>query len=160
MAEKCVESLQPEIGRELCLVKGKNGEFLGYKREILIENLSERENKMFVCIRCQGIMREVCVSSDCEQLCSCCNKEGEQTNFNLPMSNMVLSFKCSCPLIARDCGWLGDLGGCQDHLDTCGYVYENCKLRCGVVLQRNELTVHEKGNCPQRIVGCKHCRNN
>ena len=157
MAEKCVESLQPEIGREICLVKGKNGEFLGYKRDILIENLSERENKMFVCIRCQGIMREVCVSSDCEQFCSCCKKEGEQTNLNLPMSNMVLSFKCSCPLIARGCGWLGALGGCQDHLDTCGYVYETCKLRCGVVLQRNELKVHEKENCPQRIVECKHC---
>ena len=157
MAEKCVESLQPEIGRELCLVKGKNGEFLGYKRDILIENLSERD-VIFICIRCQGIMREVCLSSGGEQFCSCCKKEGEQTNHNLPMINMVLSFKCSCPLRARGCGWLGDLGGCQDHLDTCGYVYEACKLRCLVVLQRNELKVHEKENCPQRIVECKHCR--
>ena len=158
MAEKCVESLQPEIGRELCLVKGKNGEFLGYKRDILIENLSERENKMFVCIRCQGIMRQVCTSSDGEQFCSCCKKEGEQTNPTLQMDSMVLSFKCTCPLIARSCGWVGALGGCQDHLDTCGYVYETCKLRCGVVLQRNELKVHEKENCTQHIVECKHCR--
>ena len=160
MAEKCIESLQPEIGRELCLVKGKNGEFLGYKRDILIENLSERDNKMFVCIRCQGIMREVCTSSRGEQFCSCCKKEREQTHPNLHMSNSVLSFKCSCPLSARGCGWLGALGGCQDHLDTCGYVYEMCKLRCGVVLQRNELKVHEKENCPQRIVGCKCCMKN
>ena len=148
---------QPEIGRELCLVKGKNGEFLGYKRDILTENLSERENTMFVCIRCQGIMRVVCTSSDGEQFCSCCKEEGEQTNPNTHMSKTVLSFKCSCPLIARGCGWLGALGGCQNHLDTCGYVYETCKLRCGVVLQRNELKVHEKENCPQRIVECKHC---
>ena len=160
MAEKCVESLQPEIGRELCLVKGKNGEFLGYKREILVENLSERDNTMFVCIRCQGIMRGVCTSSDGEQFCSCCKKKRERTHPNLHVSNMVLSFKCSCPLIARGCGWVGALGGCQDHLDTCGYVYEACKLRCGVELQRNELKVHEKENCSQRIVECKHCRNN
>ena len=157
MAEKCIESLQPEIGRELCLVKGKNGEFLGYKRDILIENLSERENTMFVCIRCQGIMREVCVSSDGEQFCSCCKKEDEKTHPNIHVNNTILSFKCSCPLIARGCGWVGALGGCQDHLDTCGYVYETCKLECGVVLQRNELKVHEKENCPQRIVECKHC---
>ena len=157
MAEKCIESLQPEIGRELCLVKGKNGEFLGYKRDILIENLSERDNTMFVCIRCQGIMREVCVSSDGEQFCSCCKKEDEKTHPNIHVNNTILSFKCSCPLIARGCGWLGALGGCQNHLDTCGYVYETCKLRCGVVLQRNELKVHEKENCPQRIVECKHC---
>ena len=158
MAKKCIESLQPEIGRELCLVKGKNGEFLGYKRDILIENLSERENTMFVCIRCQGIMREVCTSSDGKLFCSCCKKEGEQANPTLQMDSMILSFKCSCPLITRGCGWLGALGGCQDHLDTCGYVYETCKLRCGVVLQRNELKVHEKENCSQRIVECKHCR--
>ena len=158
MAEKCVESLQPEIGRELCLVKGKNGKFLGYKMEILIENLSERENMMFVCIRCQGIMREVCTSSGGEQFCSCCKKEGEQSNPTLRMDSMVLSFKCSCPLSARGCGWLGALGGCLNHIDTCGYVYETCKLRCGVVLQRNELKVHERKICPQRIVECDHCR--
>ena len=74
------------------------------------------------------------------------------------MDNMILSFKCSCPLIARGCKWLGALGGCQEHLDTCGYVLETCKLRCGVVLQRDELKVHEKEKCPQRIVECKHCR--
>ena len=157
MAEKCVESLQPEIGRELCLVKGKNGEFLGYKRDILIENLSERDNKMFVCIRCQGIMREVCTSSGGEQFCSCCKKVRERTHPNLHVSNMVLSFKSSCPLSARGCGWVGALGGCQDHLDTCGYVYEKCKLRCLVVLQRSELKIHEKKNCPQRKVECEHC---
>ena len=34
------------------------------------------------------------------------------------------------------------------------------QVSCEVVLQRNEFTVHEKENCPQRIVECKHCRNN
>ena len=75
------------------------------------------------------------------------------------MDNMILSFKCSCPLITRGCKWLGVLGGCQNHIDTCGYVYETCKLRCGVVLQRNELNVHEMEKCPQRIVECEHCNN-
>ena len=158
MAEKCVESLQPEIGRELCLVIGKNGEFLGYKRDILIENLSERDNKMFVCIRCQGIIRKICISSGGEQqFCSCCKKEDENTHSNLQMDNMVLSFKCSCPLIARGCGWLGALGSCQDHLDTCGYVYETCKLGCGVEMTRDELKIPVTDTCVQREIPCKHC---
>ena len=158
MADKCVESVQPEIGRELCLVKGKTCEYRGYKRDILTENLSERDNTMFVCNRCQGIMREVCISTDGgEHFCSCCKKEGEQANPNLQMDKMIISFKCSCPLIVRGCKWLGTLGGCQEHLDTCGYVLETCKLRCGVVLQRDELKVHEKEKCPQRIVKCEHC---
>ena len=84
-------------------------------------------------------------------------KKNEQANPNLQMDNMILSFKSSCPLITRGCGWLGALGGCEEHLDTCGYVLETCKLRCGVVLQRDELKVHEKEKCPQRIVECMHC---
>ena len=155
MADRCVESLQPEIGRELRLVKGKSSRYRGYKKDILIENLSERENTVFMCIRCQGIMREVCLSSGGEQFCSSCKKEGEQANPNLQMDKMILSFKCSCPLIARGCKWLGALGGCEEHLDTCGYVLETCILRCGVVLQRDELKIHEKESCPQRIVKCK-----
>ena len=59
--------------------------------------------------------------------------------------------------MVRGCRWLGTIEGCENHLDTCGYVLEVCKLRCGVVLQRDELKVHEE-KCPQRIVECKHCR--
>ena len=142
MADKYTDSLQPEIGRELCQVEGKNGKYLGYKKDILVENLSERDNTMFVCIRCQGIMREVCTSSGGEQFCSFCKKGDEQTHPNIQMDNMILSFKCSCPLMVRGCKWLGTLRNCENHLDTCGYVYETSKLRCGVVLQRNELSVH------------------
>ena len=159
MAEKCVEIIQPDIGRGLCLVEGKNGKYLGYKKDILVENLSERDNTMFACIRCQGIMREVCTSSAGEQFCSFCKKVDEQTHPNLQMDNMILSFKSSCPLMVRGCKWLGTLRNCENHLDTCGYVYETCKLRCGVVLQRNELSVHEMEKCPHRIVECEHCNN-
>ena len=151
------EGLEPETGRDLCRVR-RDGERKGYRKDILTDNLSERD-AVLICIRCQGMMREVCSSSNGEQFCSCCKKEGEQTHPNIQMDNMILSFKCSCPLIVRGCKWLGVLGGCQNHLDTCGYVYETCKLRCGVVLQRNELSVHEMEKCPQRIVECEHCNN-
>ena len=136
----------------------RDDERKGYRIDILTDNLSERD-AVFFCIRCEGMMREVCTSSGGEQFCSCCKKGDEQTHPNLQMDNMILSFKCSCPLIARGCKWLGVLGDCQNHLDTCGYVYETCKLRCGVVLQRNELNVHEMEKCPQRIVECEHCNN-
>ena len=124
MADRCDETLQAVNGRNLCLVEGKSCGYRGYKKEVLIENLSERENTMFVCIRCQGVMRGVCLSSDGIQFCSCCKEGSEQTHPNLQMDNLILSFKCSCPLIERGCKWLGALGGCQEHLDTCGYVIE------------------------------------
>ena len=160
MAEKRNETLLPEIGRDLCRVRTEGGKYRGYKKDILTENLSERDNAIFVCPRCQGILRELCISTDGEQFCSCCKKEGEQTNFNIHMNNMVLCFKCTCPLMVRGCGWLGTVGDCENHLDTCGYVQETCKLKCGVVLQRNDLVTHEKENCVQRIVNCEHCKKN
>ena len=46
---------------------------------------------------------------------------------------MINSLKCSCPLIER---------GCEKHLDACGYVRESCKLKCGVVLRREELGIY------------------
>ena len=155
MADKSADILQREIGRELCLVR-RDGKRKGYRKDILTDNLSERD-AVFFCNRCQGMMREVCTSSNGEQFCSGCKKEGEQTHPNVQMDNMILSFKCSCPLIARGCKWLGVLGGCQNHLDTCGYVYETCKLRCGVVLQRNELKIHMTDTCVQRLIQCEHC---
>ena len=161
MAAKCDENLEPEIGRDLCRVRSKGGKNRGYQKDILTENLSERDNAVFGCPRCEGILRELCISSSGgEQFCSCCMKEGEQTHPNIHMNNMILCFKCSCPLIVRGCGWLGTLGDCENHLDTCGYVQETCKLKCGVVLQRNDHVTHEKENCIRRIIMCEHCKKN
>ena len=47
----------------------------------------------------------------------------------------------------------------SSHLEICPKMKLSCELKCGVVLQRDELSVHEK-RCPQRIVKCEHCRNN
>ena len=160
MAAKHGDSLQPEIGRDLCRVRTEGGKYRGYKKDILTENLSERDNAVFMCPRCKGILRELCMSTDGEQFCSCCKKEGEQTNLNVHMNNMILCFKCCCPLMVRGCGWLGTLKDCENHLDTCDYIQENCKLKCGVVLQRNNHVTHEKENCIQRIVKCEHCKKN
>ena len=160
MAAKQDNKLQPELGRTLCRVRTEEGSYRGYKKDILTENLSERDNTVFVCPRCKGILRELCLSTDGEQFCSCCKKEGEQTHPNIHVNNAILCFKCYCPLISRGCGWLGTLGDCENHLDTCGYVQEMCKLKCGVVLQRNDHVTHEKENCVQRIVKCEHCEKN
>ena len=150
------EDLQPETRRDLCRVR-KGNRRKGYRKDILTDNLSERD-AVFFCNRCQGMMREVCTSTGGEQFCSCCKKKGEQTHPNLQMDNMILSFKCSCPLIARGCNWLGLLGGCQNHLDKCGYVYGTCKLGCGKEMTRNELRIHVTDTCVQRRIQCEHCK--
>ena len=65
------DDLEPETGRDLCRVR-RDEERRGYRKDILTDNLSERD-AVFICIRCQGILREVCISIDGgEQFCSSC----------------------------------------------------------------------------------------
>ena len=169
----CVDDSEPtlklEIGRDLCRMKifrggdygedVKSGDYGGYRKEILTENLTEREKAVMVCKKCKAIMKEACISERGEQFCSCCEntiKKGPHTFIR----EMISSLKCSCPLIERGCKWLGTLEDCENHLDTCGYVYETCKLNCREVLRREELERHEKDNCLERQVKCDHCDEN
>ena len=151
--------LNPEIGRDLCRVKGKSGQLGGYTKDILTENLTERDNAFLICPRCQGILRDACLSSRGEQFCSGCTKQDEQTHPNLHMNNMVYSLKCTCPLNNRGCTWLGTLEECEEHLDMCGYVLEKCVLDCGIVSPSDGQKNHVKDNCVQRLIACEHCCN-
>ena len=157
--------------RDLCRIKIKEGEYGGYKIDILTENLTKRDNALLTCEICEGIMREACISSSGKQFCSSCEVQGSKprdSNFrdfskqtpNVAVRKMINSLNCSCPLLERGCEWSGTLKDCEDHLDTCGYVKCECTLRCTKVLQRNELKVHEEEKCLQRIVRCEHCNGN
>ena len=158
----CVRCLVPEVHRQrdLCrvVIKGKYG---GYRKYILKENLTERDEALLICDNCKGIMREAIMSSKGERFCSCCD---EQFRFwfwgptpNVASRKIISSLKCCCPLMHRGCDWLGTLNDCENHLDTCGYVYDNCVLGCGEVLERGQLKAHETNNCSSRKIRCGHC---
>ena len=161
---KCLE-VEIYKRKDLCRVKREDGEYGGYKKEILKENLTEREKLFLICETCKGIMREASMSGSGEQFCFCCDKRIDLLSIsttnsspNVALRKMISLLKCSCPLIYRGCDWLGTLNDCEDHLDTCDYVNDLCSIGCGKVLQWRRLKVHEKENCPQRIVECEHCR--
>ena len=161
--------------RDLCRVERKNGKYGGYNKDILTENLTERDYALLVCEICEGIMREACLSNNGERFCSCCEvktpKPKRHRLFrkpsirfrshsiqspNIAVRKMINSLKCSCPLSGRGCEWLGTINDCEDHLDMCGYVSDKC-LNCGTVLHRNELNIYEEEKCPQCTVKCEHC---
>ena len=166
-----------EIGKQrtLCRVERINGNYGGYKKDILTENLSEGVDALLICEICDGIMREAYISRSEEQFCSCCEvrasklkptfkifkqkySKSHTLSIRTPkIRKLINSLKCSCPLLERGCEWLGTLEDCEDHLDTCGYVMDECELRCGAVLPRNELKIHVEDLCSQRIVNCEHC---
>ena len=167
------EKFNSERGRNLCLVPTLGRLYGGYKTEIITENMTERELTTFICPSCEGIVREACTSSSGKAICYCCDihthtgtvpMRGKHSNPvpgpNEYIRDMVTALKCACPLICRGCKWVGTLGTCEDHLDVCGYVREKCKLNCQVVLSRDELNVHEKDTCINRMLVCEYCACN
>ena len=155
MAAKLATDLKPDTGRarELCLITN-DGEYGGYRQDILTENLTERELAFLTCDLCQGVMREACLSSNGEQFCFSCQKENtgkrrmmKQTNPNLHVRKTVSLLKCACPLFDRGCQWIGKLEDCEKHLDGCTHVYEVCVLQCGTVLSRHNHASHRKNKC-------------
>ncbi|KAI6646810.1 hypothetical protein LOD99_9209 [Oopsacas minuta] len=137
MAAKRVEIYQepdenvPEIARELYLVRAEGGKSLGYRTDIITENMSERVLALL----------------------------GEQKHQNAHVSKTVLSLKSSCPSYNRGCEWLGTLGECENHLNVCGYVHEKCKLGYEIGLPRHELNIDMKETCLYRKIPCEHCKH-
>ena len=159
--EPILPTYLPEIGRDLCRVNRYGWEYGGYRIDILTENLNERDKVGFICTICEGIMKEACISSSGKQFCSCCRNIHwySKENSNVTVRKMINTLKCCCPLIERGCKWVGTLKDCENHLETCGYVHVSCKLKCGVVLRRNELEKHAN-EYSHRQVKCDHCKNN
>ena len=155
------KSVAPEVDiykrRELCRVERMEGVYGGYRKDILKENLTERDEVLLICENCKGIMREASMSSSGEQFCSSCNVGIMSSASNIPLRRMISLLKCCCPLNDRGCEWLGILNDCEDHLDTCGYVRDQCSLWCGMVVERRQLKVHETKNCLLRKVRCVYC---
>ncbi|KAI6647984.1 TNF receptor-associated factor 4-like isoform X1 [Oopsacas minuta] len=160
MAANSVVQLVSEHGPDLCRVRGEGGLVRGFRRDILTENLSERDCALLVCPRCRGILREACISFGGAHFCLSCTKGNEQTHPNTHVRNTISSLKSTCPLSTRGCEWLGTLGECENHLDMCSNVHEICKLGCDIVLPRYELVNHMSEKCLQRVIPCEHCEKN
>ena len=169
MAEIIIPKFEHEVGGNLCLVKrkvreydeyGEVGDYGGYRQDILIEELADKDKAIFICTSCEGIMFDACLTKKGNQVCRCCFTWFTWVNNPHPNEaarTMISSLSCLCPLSERGCNWQGNLGNCVDHLDTCGYVYESCELECGVVLPRDECKTHMDESCNQRIIQCEHC---
>ena len=157
MAARTSVPLEPETGTELCRVKLEGGSLGGYRSDILNENLSEREGIFYKCARCNGIMKDASISNTGKQTCVCCKRDDENTNPHESINDTILSLKCTCPLSKRGCEWLGRLENVENHLTTCGHVYESCQLLCGVVTTSDEMGRHVREECSQREEACLHC---
>ena len=140
----------------LCRVEVEN-RVGGYRKDLLIENLSERDELFLVCSRCSGLLKEACTVGSGEQVCVDCIKHDEQSLPNIQVRNTVIKLKCRCPLSQNGCEWSDELRHCEEHLETCQLMLVKCQLGCEVVVTRAEEKSHLNETCVLRTVKCEHC---
>ena len=78
---------------------------------------------------CRGCIDRVMARG---HVCPLCNEKGFQTMLNKEKHRKVRELKVYCKLKAQGCGWVGELGALERHLDVadgnCGFVEVDCEF--------------------------------
>ena len=108
----------------LCISQAESG-FRGYKRELLVQNLSVLEENLVVCPKCRGVMREASVWNGLTTCFDCCENNMCSAKSDLLRDNIAI-MQAKCPLNDRGCPWGGVLGQIRSHLAICEYLSMEC----------------------------------
>ena len=93
--------------------------------------------------------------------CPLCNELNFTTLLHKKLVRDVNALVIRCPQKELGCGWEGELGQVERHLNPgaglssssgCGYVLVECSFQCGAHLQRRMVGEHEMESCPKRPI--------
>ena len=85
----------------LCISQQESG-FGGYKRELLVQNLSVLEENLVVCPKCKGIMRDASVWNGLTSCFDCSENSMCSSKSDLLRDNIAI-MQTKCPLYDRGC---------------------------------------------------------
>ena len=147
-----------DSNEQLMCVEVTKNKFAGYRRELLVDSLSEIETDFYVCTECKGIMRNACqIGKEQNYACEVCVKEGVPSQSMVKSRNKILELQATCPIATRGCNWNGKMAEVEEHLIVCDKVVVKCKNACDVILPKSELNFHMTEYCEKRRVACKQC---
>lgn len=142
---------------QLLLLEVSKERFGGYKRDLLINSLTEVEIEFYVCIACNGIMRNAChVGEEQTPVCEGCVREGVFPQSMMRSRKKIPQLVVRCPLTTRGCNWNGTIAEVEDHLDVCVEFVVKCR-NCEIILPRSEMINHLTNSCVNREVICGYC---
>ena len=142
---------------QLLLVEINNERFGGYRRDLLVDSLTEVEIDFYVCTTCMGIMCNAChVGEEQTPVCEGCVREGVISQPMMRSRKKIPQLVVRCPLATRGCNWNGTLAEMEEHLNVCVELVVNC-VNCNIILQRRDLTNHLTNLCVNREVTCRFC---
>ena len=112
---------------------------------------------------CRACIRRIKVI---DQPCPTCQKENFDSFPNLGLQQTLRGFRVFCSNKEGGCGWQGELGQLDKHLNVnpgkekqfVGCAYTNLKcLFCGKLCLRREIEDHQTSQCSQRPFTCEMC---
>ena len=133
----------------------RNGNYCGYKPELISDSISGDLREFLICSECKGICRRATQGRG-KTVCKMCTTE-KGRDIDERIENKVASLNSKCPLSRNGCGWTGLLGAIETHMHGCSELLIECQLKCGTILRRENNTKHNKEACPMRMVKCQYC---
>ena len=149
---------RPDTIAKLLLIEVEEGQFGGYKRSSIYENLSERDEAFTLCYVCRGLMKDACTMEENGKLaCEACSVGKRARAFSISRQS-IAEIKLRCPLVKRGCTWIGKSEKAEKHLQECKYLLVDCWLQCGSAIMRVNMNEHITMECVNRNVACQFCK--
>ena len=130
--------------------------YRGYKRMLLSEQLSSREESLLLCQTCEGVLFKASSDQSEEVLCECCVSRPDSTPL-LPVRRIVSKLPVKCPQYFRGCEWSGFISDIREHVELCGYLYVSCPQGCDESMLQQHTEEHVTHKCIERMVLCDLC---
>ncbi len=96
---------------------------------------------------------EPCLKRLPNERCPIC-KEPFTSMIEKELQRQILNLKVNCNV--QECDWVGETRDIERHLNTdCKYYEIDCRLKCGLKLQRKDMAHHEVHVCTMRSIEAK-----
>ena len=132
----------------------RNGNYCGYKLELISDGISGDLREFLICSECKGICRKA-MQGRGNTVCEMCSS-GAAGNLDQRVGNKVASLNSKCPLSGKGCSWKGNLGKIEQHMAVCQKVLVECE-NCDIKFEREQTELHSKEVCPSRMIECEYC---
>ena len=103
--------------------------------------------------------------TDSNKPCPCCKTENFDHFHDKRLKRSLSDLKVCCIKGSEGCGWIGEFGDLDEHLNSnplqekqlkgCEFVQIHC-LHCSILIKRLDIPTHQ-ANCPKRPFSCEHC---
>ena len=136
-----------------------NPKYGGLKKDLLVRDLSDLEEKYVVCCSCKGVLRDT-IFTEKGYKCSNCVNKGEDKNTIEVEQPAIDSIEVFCPMRHKGCERKETVSTLEEHLAICEFFPVACELKCDKLLLTAEMEEHVANECENRKLDCVNCAEN